>query len=225
MRKPVHFIRADVLERRSGELLARHAARFGPIGRFPVPIEQIIEGTLELAISWEELPAENGLILGSLRPALRTVVVNELARDYFREFPGSESFTFAHEAAHWVLHIDAGLVGQPTLGLTASASDDVICDRASEGPRPQAEWQADTFAANLLIPHDLLTQALRNAEQFQNWPTLFRLATHIGVSITALRIRLEQLGLLFVGPDGELYPSRLDAAGQRRLASTSETNP
>ncbi len=116
MRKPVHFIRADVLERRSAELLARHAARFGPIERFPVPIEPIIEGTLELAISWEELPAQDGLVLGALRPALRTVVVNELARDYFGEFPGSESFTFAHEAAPWALHIDAGLVGQPTLG-------------------------------------------------------------------------------------------------------------
>lgn len=105
----------------------------------------------------------------------------------------------------------------------AVTNDDVVCARASEGPRPPAEWQADSFAASLLIPRDLLTQALRDAEGFQNWPTVFRLATHIGVSITALRIRLEQLGLLFVGPDGELYPSRLDALGQRRLGSASDS--
>lgn len=221
MRKPVHFIPADVLERRSAELLARHATRFGPIERFPVPIEQIVEGTLGLVISWEDLPSSGGLALGAVRPALRTVALNDLARDYFREFPGSEAFTFAHEAGHWVLHIDEGLVGQPTLGLTVASSEDVICHRAAEGPRPPAEWQADTFAASLLIPRDLLAQALRDAEHFQNWPTLIRLATHIGVSITALRIRLEQVGLLFVGPNGELYPSRLDAEGQRRLASVS----
>lgn len=219
MRKPVHFIPVDVLERRSAELLARHVARFGPIERFPVPIEPIVEGTLGLIISWEELRGNGGLVLGAMRPATRTVAMNDLARDYFREFPGSEAFTFAHEAGHWVLHIDAGLVGQPTLGLAVASTEDVICDRAAEGPRPPAEWQADTFAASLLIPRDLLGQALRDAEHFQSWPTMFRLATHIGVSITALRIRLEQLGLLFVGPNGELYPSRLDAAGQRRLAS------
>lgn len=218
MRKRVHYLRPEVIESRSQAILRAHGTRVGEVGRFPVPIEQIVEATLGLVISWEEMPAHEGLVLGALRPATRTIILNDLARDHFREFPGSEAFTLGHEAGHWVLHIDAGLVDQPVLGLDLTAVPDVVCGRPDDGPRPQAEWQADAFAANLLIPRDLLAEALREATRLRTWPTLFRLAERIGVSITALRIRLEQLGLLFVGPDGEVYPSRLDAEGYGRLA-------
>ena len=39
-------------------------------------------------------------------------------------------------------------------------------------------------------------------------PTLYGLRDRLQVTITALKVRLERLGLLYVTEDGELYPSR-----------------
>src|SRR5436190_18347297 len=50
------------------------------------------------------------------------------------------------------------------------------------------------------------------------YTTLFRsLAERFGVTITALRVRLEQLDLLYVAANGRLYESRDQANGQGTL--------
>ena len=46
------------------------------------------------------------------------------------------------------------------------------------------------------------------------WPELYRLAEKLQVTITALTVRLEQLGLLYIDEQGRLYESWGVAAGQ-----------
>lgn len=50
------------------------------------------------------------------------------------------------------------------------------------------------------------------------WSNLYRLAEKFGVSISALRVRLEQLDLLRIGNDNILYESRDKAVGQGTLS-------
>lgn len=215
MFKPVRYLEPEAIEAASAELLRRHTAHFGR-SAFPVPIEAIAEQTLDLTISWEPIGNDDPLVLGALRVIDRTIVLNDLARGYFGEFPGSEAFTLAHEIAHWALHVDDGLIGQVGLGLV-DADRPPLCVHLDGRRLPPREWQANAYAASLLLPRELVARALSAAERFRRWPSLFRLAEHMGVSITALTIRLDELGLLYVGPDKQLYPSRLDAAGQARL--------
>lgn len=215
MFKPVRYLEPEVIEAASAELLRRHTARFGR-STFPVPVEAIAEQTLDLNISWQPIGSGDPLVLGALRVTDRTLLLSDLARGYFAEFPGSEAFTLAHEVGHWALHVDDGLIGQAGLGLV-DADRPPLCIRLDGRRLPPREWQANAYAASLLLPRELVARALAEAERFRRWPTLFRLAEHMGVSITALTIRLDELGLLYIGPDKQLYPSRLDAAGQARL--------
>lgn len=213
--RPVRYLEPAAIEAASADLLRRHTARCGAAG-FPVPVETIAEQTLDLNISWEPIGTTALLVLGALRVHDRTIVLNDLAREYFSEFPGSEAFTIAHEIGHWTLHVDDGLVGQAGLGLF-DADRPPLCAHLDGQRLPPREWQANAYAASLLLPREMVTRVLREAESFREWPTLFRLAERMGVSITAFKIRLEELGLLYVGPDKQLYPSHLDAAGQARL--------
>ena len=48
------------------------------------------------------------------------------------------------------------------------------------------EWQADTFAAELLMPASMITED----------DTVFTVARRFGVSYSAARIRLNKLGII-----------------------------
>jgi Zn-dependent peptidase ImmA (M78 family) len=68
---------------------------------------------------------------------------------------GRFAFTVAHEAAHWYIHRPYVEAEKVTLGLFAFGPDAkpspaVVC--RSESTKPPAEWQADQFAARLLMP-------------------------------------------------------------------------
>ena len=69
----------------------------------------------------------------------------------------------------------------------------------------------------LLMPSSLLWEAIRDVE-ITNWPNLYGLRELFQVTISALKIRLERLGVLYVATDGQLYPSLQEYHGQTRLA-------
>ena len=59
--------------------------------------------------------------------------------------------------------------------------------------------------------------AIKKIDRTQ-WPNLYRLAERFGVTITALRVRLEQFNLVYLDQETKrLYPSRQDAQGQAGL--------
>ncbi|MCL2377938.1 MAG: ImmA/IrrE family metallo-endopeptidase [Defluviitaleaceae bacterium] len=91
-----------------------------------------------------------------------------------------QRFTIAHELAHYVLHHNHG-------------NDGVFI--SFRGASNAVEREANKFAADLLMPKDILRK--RHAEQ--TLPLLWTLAEEFAVSRAAMRYQLESLGLRYYG--------------------------
>lgn len=136
----------------------------------------------------------------------KTVLVEqELKRDITKQ--GRCNFTTAHEAAHQIFK----MLFPKEYGIAAERQPLHFYKAYSETRKPITdweEWQANTLAAAILLPQDLIGHAMymfglperikvlnriyvpKVYEQFAN------MANFLGVSKTALAIRMKQLGLL-----------------------------
>jgi Zn-dependent peptidase ImmA (M78 family) len=85
-------------------------------------------------------------------------------------------FTIAHEIGHFVLHPQR---------LAPNRGGD-----PGNAARQQQEHEADQFAAELLMPEDLVREAV-----VLHGPDAVRLADRFGVSRAAMQVRLRYLGL------------------------------
>lgn len=105
-----------------------------------------------------------------------------------------QRFTLAHEIGHFHLHIDE------------NASEDMFVDRlvfnrdktASKG-EVQAEIEANKFAAELLMPEQLLKNHIAryySSKDLEDDETISELANEFVVSTTAMGYRLGGLGLV-----------------------------
>jgi len=195
---PERFLSDAYIESRTASLLRRYFDRHPR--RLPIDVERIADDLLDLNISWESLPrtADGAITLGGYRPDRHQLVLNEFALSHFAEFPGSENFTKAHEIGHAVLHVREEPAASPLFGDIAAAPA-IVCISAER--KPQREVQADIFASHLLMPGDLM-RAECARRRLDHWPNLFDLARDLGVSVTALRIRLERLGLVAIDAEG-----------------------
>jgi hypothetical protein len=216
---PVEFISNDNLEHRATQLLRRHQARRKKPITLPVPIESIIEDTLGLHLIWipiEERPGE--IILARIDPSFNgapTIQMNENRRTHFDQYFGTEAYSLAHEAGHWDLHYAQGTrtgsqLGLP--GLDAHVPEPVLCRRMNDGDR--REWQAERFAAYVLMPADLVMREVAGRD-VASWTAIADLARRCGVSKLAMQFRLEDLGVIEVGPRGPVR--RGDDAGMSRM--------
>lgn len=161
--------------------------------QLPVNVELVAEQLFDLVISWETLADEEGaLTLGGVRPRARQLVLNDMARDFFEKNAGSENFTKAHEVAHIVLHV-AEEPGAAPLFPEVIGPPPIVCTSAEK--KPPREWQADRCAAYLLMPEDLM-RAECTTRELGAWRPLYDLSRFLGVSITALCIRLQELQII-----------------------------
>ena len=159
----------------------------------PVPIELIIEQTYRLQILWEQIaePPQT-IILGALVPRRRMILLNLRHRGFFERWIGPERFTLAHELAHWVY--DADNPDQLTLDLGEQPGEQYCYHRDSPGLSEDLhlrEINANKLAAHLLMPQELV----RAASIDEVLGDLRGTAARWQVSLAALEIRLEELGL------------------------------
>ena len=119
----------------------------------PVPVEDIIERGLYLKRGCIEF--ENKMIdmevLGATYVKQRLLCVNKKLLQ--NKYIGRLNFTWAHEVGHWLLH--RKLVG-PTSHLD-SAGGEILCRTVDR--KKTIEWQADYFAACLLMPDTFVQNA------------------------------------------------------------------
>jgi len=199
------------------DLLEAFQTMAGYTVRPPVPVEDIIERSLGLRLLYEDLEKMFGSkdVLGATYVESKVICINERLFEHSSE--GRLVFTCAHEAGHWVLHrryVDAE-------GGDNSKDEAIVC-RPRDAKAP-IEWQADYFAACLLMPEKEIREAfqrvcgpepfiinnVRNGveegarieEPFvEQWPFIAAAMCEAGgfsnVSKQAMIIRLQDLGLL-----------------------------
>jgi Zn-dependent peptidase ImmA (M78 family) len=204
------YIADSVIETKALELLSRYSINNDCELAFPIPIDLIIETELAYNNSVKDLG--DSAILGAISPLEKTIYTNERSEEKFKQFPGLYQFTLGHEVGHRVLHLNDS---NDQLKLSEDFPYPFIC--RDTGSKPIIEIQADKFAAEVLMPKELMQQIVSDRDIY-NWPALYKLRDEIGVSISALNIRLQQMGLLYI-PKGtrDIYRSEAHANGQQNL--------
>lgn len=209
----------------------------------PIDIELYGELVLELSILWdeiEELPGEE--VLAGLRVADRLIVMNERRKQEMEAKPGRRRLTQGHEMGHWDLFVDKSKLDSPTLFEAAAPAifayrtstgggqvqimktllgceegRDLLRQINSRADAPDEARSVNRYAAAILMPRTMITDEAKKIDCTQ-WPNLYRLAERFGVTISALRVRLEQFNFVYLDQETKkLYPSREDAQGQARL--------
>ena len=204
------------IERQATRLLNRYELEFEAVTEPPVPVEDIADGLLELGILWDSVSEADGTsTLAGLNPPERMIKFNESRRQVFEETPGLYNTMLGHEIGHWELHVDHKSAAQQQLPKLEQVYECLYQESTcTRGPK---ETQAHRFMGFLLMPSSLLWEAIRDVE-LTNWTNLYRLRELFQVTISALKIRLERLDVLYVARDGQLYPSSQEYHGQTRLA-------
>lgn len=179
----------DVLEKKAYDLIRLHSSQDGWMPTLPIPIEAILERTLDLTLVYDDLSFLGQGVLGSLFPSHKSVYLNENYLQTFEDYPGLHRFTIAHEIGHWEMHVDQHALAQ--VRLFGDEDDRIIC---RSGERDTKESVADRFAARLLMPEDLLRESLK-CKSVDTVTSFKVLAGSIGVSFSALHYRLSDLGI------------------------------
>ena len=158
----VPYLKTVDIENSALELLALYGDwRGGPVEP-PIDVDEIAEGYLELSLEIEDLRTRLGIadVLGATWFDDRLIRID-------RHLEGKEgrfAFTLAHEIGHWRLHRPLLQLQKLALSLFPSregvaATPAFVC-RTSERRAP-AEWQADRFAACLLMPSHTMRETGR----------------------------------------------------------------
>jgi hypothetical protein len=209
---------------------------------FPIDIELFGDLVLGLSMLWEEIeeiPGEE--VLAGLRAPDRLIVMNERRKHEMEEKPGRRRLTQGHEMGHWDLFVDKSKLDHPELFeagapeifayrssaggqvqiiknlLASEPGRDILRQINARADAPDEARSVNRYAAAILMPRTVVIEESRKINRTQ-WRNLYPLAERFGVTISALRVRLEQFNLLYVDQErNTLYPSREEAQGQGRL--------
>jgi hypothetical protein len=205
---------AQTIERRAGILQIEFQMKHGIIQAPPVPVDEILEVYLKFHLESDDLSGRHGLdhTDAFTDTAAKTVVVDQrLDPIEHPEMNGRYRFTLAHEIGHLRLH-----PRNPDFHRQFGTSNPRLV-----GSYQEFEWQADTFAACLLMPRYLVERewvahydsgaiavtpemeaaGIANLGSRREFINAFAehkaapLAARFGVSLAAMRIRLQELSL------------------------------
>lgn len=165
-------------------LAEQTAAAYNPQHMAPFPYENILNDHQDLRIYFTELDddqisgaalcenQEVTILINSTKPATR------------------QHFSLGHELGHYFLHRDILKDEKAIIDSEDSLAGPRILYRQENTSNEQLEREANTFAAALLMPADLVRDG---------WgaiPDIERLAQIFQVSTVAMSIRLTELGLV-----------------------------
>ncbi len=240
------FMPNEAIEELTTRRLREYERKTGKPVAFPIPIEEVIEQTLDLSILWEPVEEQTGeLILAGLLKRTRTIVVNEKHLALFDEKPGLLRSTLGHEAGHWDIecrpHLGAGsLFGEEQEGEVegmvyrhSSRSTELIevlrdlaihnekayraYRKLTAGQDTEQKSNVDRYQSCLLMPRWLMEEAAKRFD-LCSWPSLYRFAEEAQVNISNLTIRLRRLKLIHsIDGQGRIFLSADEVSGQRSL--------
>lgn len=125
-------------------------------------------------------------IEGMTFPDGRVIVSEETYRSAY-DGVGRARFTVPHECYHGIQHraqIRKALVDSGEL---------VLYRRQTVKPYEDPEWQANTFAAAVLMPDEMVRRVCSKQNSLIILPTM---CDEFGVSVQAAEVRLKKLGLI-----------------------------
>jgi len=220
--RDVPYLTKHQIEDEVNVLLAEYSEQHAKIAAPPIPIDEIIEFHLGLVLELKDMRQLFGMadVHGVLWVNDKIVGVDQgLDPSRYPSMLGRFHFTLAHEAGHWRLHRQFYLknTDQRSLFEETPTKPAYVC-RSTEAKKP-VEWQADFFAACALMPRPMVIS------EWESWrgdpETVYLddllgseqaggesaarlvmdrfsrpLAEKFAVSAEAMRIRLEELGLL-----------------------------
>jgi len=125
-----------------------------PIDQVPLNIEHIIENVLKIRIdpknNLSRISRRNGLAIDSYLVQDMTSIVVDL--DQYNQNQGRLKFSYAHELGHWYLHKNA----YKSFKYESLADFINIQQSLNNKYRKWFEFQANEFAASLLVPSNVL---------------------------------------------------------------------
>ncbi|GAA3405827.1 ImmA/IrrE family metallo-endopeptidase [Paenibacillus hodogayensis] len=216
-RSNVGYIAREQMERITERILSDYGFEPDDKQVRPVPIEEIVEFHYDLQIAWETIDQldSDGVVMAAIFPDRKLIILNESQRRLFEEKIGTYHFTLAHELGHWVLHAADGAMLR---SVAPAAASPYYCRSLSH--KPAEEIQADLFAGCLLMPRAMMERAVRQLSMLGRFRLhhLYRLAECLKVSVSAVSVRLEQLGHIRMGSDGRIgRPDKEKAACHEQL--------
>ena len=167
MPKKVPFLEEEQIECDAEALLAEFERARGVQVDPPVPIEDIVEKHLKLRVEFDDMhqmlgvprsaPGRESDILGAILFNERRIVIDEsLDPEQYPTKEGRYRFTLAHEGGgHWRLHRNLFISDPAQVSLFDEQAQPAIVCRSSSAKEP-IEWQADFYAACLLMPRRLV---------------------------------------------------------------------
>lgn len=238
------IIANEDIEKRAESCIARYEEKYGLITSPPVPIEKILAHSYKLTVLWDDIEEyEHEEILGGLNTSERLIILNENKRDLFNDKPGLERSTIGHEAGHWEFDVDKGALDHPTLFEKLSKEQIMLRSSKKHGQilifrnttyratdisnpssllsdEPDQKIVVNRFAAALNMPRNLIEKASQKFNLYM-WSTkehgLYSMAEAFEVNISALVVRLRQLGYIYVDKNGSIHKSQDEVCGQGTL--------
>lgn len=229
-RNDVPFLPKPHIEHEAEALLEECTETIGAITAPPVPIDDIVEIHLRLAVEYKNMRELFAMadVHGAIWMNDRIVGVDMSLDPHVNpKKRGRYHFTIAHEAGHWRLHRQYYLedIAQGLLFGDALKKPGYVCRSSDKRP---VEWQADQFAANVLMPRKFVVAAWQawrgnlevvalidlrrdaRAETGLSDEKLMErfcrpLAGQFQVSPEAMRIRLADMGLLVREREASLF--------------------
>ncbi|NHC33652.1 ImmA/IrrE family metallo-endopeptidase [Scytonema millei] len=198
--KPYQSISKKEIEHRALDVLQRvQAKRKRPL-KFPLDAGHMAE-SLGLDMDCGEIaPDEQGAIAAMILPTERKIIMNESSLNLPKGF---EESSIAHEIGHWELHIDKNAISKfvelQDSGVE-TAVEPFLC--RSVNAQQGIEKQAQYFASCLLMPQFKIEDVKRGRD-LTKWKHLYAMKDELGVTISNLTHRLQDLGLIYIPKDSK----------------------
>lgn len=156
------FMHQQEFDDEAALLLAEYGQEHGIVTAPPIPIDEIVEEHLKIAVEIRDLRTEypEGDVLGAIYFNDKRIVIDQsLVPEDFPAMRGRYRFTLAHELAHWRLHRQLYLrrAGERTLLPMVPTRPDHVLRRSSH--TDPKEVQANRLAAALLMPREMVKRA------------------------------------------------------------------
>jgi Zn-dependent peptidase ImmA (M78 family) len=158
----IPYLKPAEIDHAAAELLRNYATWRGSPVRPPIDVDEIVEGYLKLVLEVIDLKALLGIpdVLGATWLDDGCIRIDQSLEDKEGRF----AFTIAHEIAHWQLHRPLVVTEKVTvplfpIHLNAAPAPAIVCRNGDR--KTPAEWQADQFAACLLMPVKAVQDTVR----------------------------------------------------------------